>query len=54
VAQALPGQSRDEVCAPFGLPNLLGMVARPNKTIISQHIYEDKVPAGRHDGHIYG
>jgi hypothetical protein len=31
------------VCAPYGLADLLGMVARPNKTIISQDVYEEKV-----------
>jgi uncharacterized protein len=31
------------VCAPFGLADLLGMVARPNKTIISRDVYEEKV-----------
>ncbi|MBO0729160.1 MAG: nucleotidyltransferase family protein [Acidimicrobiaceae bacterium] len=31
------------VCAPFGLSDLFGMVARPNKAIISRDIYEEKV-----------
>jgi hypothetical protein len=31
------------VCAPFGLADLLGMVARPNKTIISRDVYEEKI-----------
>ncbi len=31
------------VCAPFGLSDLLGMVARPNKTIVSKDVYEEKV-----------
>ena len=31
------------VFAPFGLTDLLGMVARPNKAIISRDIYEEKV-----------
>jgi hypothetical protein len=31
------------VCAPYGLADLLGMVARPNKTIVSQDVYEEKV-----------
>jgi hypothetical protein len=31
------------VCAPFGLADLLAMVARPNKTIVSQEVYEEKV-----------
>ena len=30
------------VCAPFGLADLLGMVARPNKTIVTQDVYEEK------------
>jgi hypothetical protein len=41
------GVRRDQegfiVCAPFGLADLLGMVARPNKTIINRDIYEEKV-----------
>lgn len=31
------------VCAPFGLSDLLGMVARPNKTIVTRDVYEEKV-----------
>jgi uncharacterized protein len=31
------------VCAPFGLADLLGMVARPNKTIVTREVYEEKV-----------
>jgi hypothetical protein len=31
------------VCAPFGLADLLGMVARPNKTIVTRDVYEEKV-----------
>jgi hypothetical protein len=31
------------VCAPFGLADLLGMVARPNKAIVSRDVYEEKV-----------
>lgn len=31
------------VFAPFGLSDLLGMVARPNKVIVSQDVYEEKV-----------
>jgi hypothetical protein len=31
------------VCAPFGLADLFGMVARPNKTIVTREVYEDKV-----------
>jgi hypothetical protein len=41
------GVRRDEqgfiVCAPFGLSDLLGMVARPNKVIVTQDVYEEKV-----------
>lgn len=31
------------VCAPFGLSDLLGMVARPNKAIVSQDVYDEKI-----------
>jgi hypothetical protein len=31
------------VFAPFGLSDLLGMVARPNKAIVSRGVYEEKV-----------
>jgi len=31
------------VCAPFGLSDLLAMVARPNKAKVSREIYEQKV-----------
>ncbi len=31
------------VCAPFGLADLLGMVARPNKAIVTRDVYEEKV-----------
>ena len=31
------------VFAPFGLSDLLGMVARPNKAIVSRDVYEEKV-----------
>ena len=41
------GVRRDDrgfvVCAPFGLSDLLGMVARPNKAIVTQDVYEEKV-----------
>jgi hypothetical protein len=41
------GVRRDQegfvVCAPFGLSDLLGMVARPNKAIVAQDVYEEKV-----------
>lgn len=30
------------VCAPFGLSDLLGMVARPNKTIVTRDVYDEK------------
>ena len=30
------------VCAPYGLADLLGMVARPNKRIVSREVYEEK------------
>jgi hypothetical protein len=30
------------VCAPFGLSDVLGMVARPNKVIVTRDIYEEK------------
>jgi hypothetical protein len=30
------------VCAPFGLADLFAMVARPNKTIVSRDVYEEK------------
>lgn len=33
------------VCAPFGLADLLGMVARPNKAIVTREVFEEK--AGR-------
>lgn len=33
------------VCAPFGLSDLLGMLVRPNKTIVTREVYEEK--AGR-------
>jgi uncharacterized protein len=31
------------VCAPRGLSDLLGMVARPNKVVVTQDVYEEKV-----------
>ena len=37
-----PGPDGLVVCAPFGLSDLLGMVARPNKTIVSREVYEEK------------
>jgi hypothetical protein len=34
---------RFDVCAPFGLRDVFAMVARPNKTIVSREVYEEKV-----------
>lgn len=31
------------VCAPYGLSDLLGMVVRPNKEIVSRDVYQEKV-----------
>jgi hypothetical protein len=31
------------VCAPFGLADLFGIIARPNKTIVTRDVYEEKV-----------
>jgi len=31
------------VCAPFGLADLISMVARANKTIVTRDVYEEKV-----------
>ncbi len=31
------------VCAPFGLRDIFAMVARPNKAIVSQEVYHEKV-----------
>jgi hypothetical protein len=45
-ASSVGVQQDDEgfvVCAPFGLADLLGMVARPNKTIVTRDVYEEKV-----------
>ncbi|WP_322096616.1 nucleotidyltransferase family protein [Pelagibius sp.] len=36
-----------ELCAPFGLDDLLGLVVRPNKRQITQPIYEAKVARWR-------
>ncbi|NEH47469.1 hypothetical protein GR210_01515 [Rhizobium leguminosarum] len=38
-----PGNGSVEVCAPFGLFDLLGGVVRPNKRQIRREIYEQKV-----------
>jgi hypothetical protein len=42
-----PRGSGIEVCAPFGLSDLLGMVVRPNKTQITRPIYEAKIARWR-------
>ena len=31
------------ICAPFGLDDLVGLVVRPNKAMVSQDVYEEKV-----------
>jgi hypothetical protein len=31
------------VCAPYGLADLFGVVARPNKVVVSKEVYEEKV-----------
>jgi hypothetical protein len=36
-----------DICAPFGLDDLLGMIVRPNKTQITRAIYEGKVARWR-------
>ncbi|MGR8963739.1 nucleotidyltransferase family protein [Rhizobium leguminosarum] len=38
-----PGSGSLELCAPFGLSDLLGGVVRPNKRQIRREIYEQKV-----------
>jgi len=37
-----PGSDGLVVCAPYGLADLLGMVARPNKSIVTRDVYEEK------------
>lgn len=37
-----PGRDGLVVCAPYGLADLLGMVARPNKAIVTRDVYEEK------------
>jgi hypothetical protein len=37
------GSGRFVVCAPFGLRDVFAMVARPNKTIVTREVYEEKV-----------
>ena len=36
------GQDGFEVCAPYGLADLLGLVVRPNKTLVTREVYEEK------------
>ncbi|WP_342630007.1 nucleotidyltransferase family protein [Nguyenibacter vanlangensis] len=38
-----PGRTELELCAPYGLSDLLGSVVRPNKRQITREIYERKV-----------
>jgi hypothetical protein len=33
---------RSQICAPYGLADLWGLVVRPNKTIVSREVYEEK------------
>ena len=42
-----PHGSQLEICAPFGLDDLLGLVVRPNKAQITRAIYEAKVARWR-------
>lgn len=42
-----PHGSRLDVCAPFGLDDLLGLVVRPNKAQITRAIYEAKIARWR-------
>jgi hypothetical protein len=35
------------VCAPFGLSDLMGMVVRPNKTLVTRDVYEKKASRWR-------
>jgi hypothetical protein len=42
-----PDGSRLSIAAPFGLADLLGAIARPNKALINQAIYEAKVTRWR-------
>jgi hypothetical protein len=41
------GDRKLTVCAPFGLRDLFAMVVRPNKTLITRDIYEEKVQRWR-------
>ncbi|MCF1496355.1 nucleotidyltransferase family protein [Agrobacterium vitis] len=38
-----PGQANLELCAPYGLSDLLSAVVRPNKKQITREIYEKKI-----------
>ncbi|MBZ9792989.1 nucleotidyltransferase family protein, partial [Rhizobium sp. 3T7] len=38
-----PGHANLELCAPYGLSDLLSVVVRPNKKQIAREIYEKKV-----------
>lgn len=38
-----PGPDGLVVCAPYGLADLLGIVARPNKSIVTRDVYEEKI-----------
>lgn len=42
-----PHGSQLDICAPFGLDDLLGLVVRPNKVQITRAIYEAKVARWR-------
>lgn len=42
-----PREGELEICAPFGLDDLFGLVVRPNKRQITQSIYETKVERWR-------
>jgi hypothetical protein len=42
-----PAAAGLELCAPFGLDDLLGLVVRPNKTQITRAIYEAKLARWR-------
>ena len=42
-----PRRSQLDICAPFGLDDLLGLVVRPNKAQITRAIYEAKVARWR-------
>lgn len=42
-----PGRPGLDICAPFGLDDLLGLVVRPNKVQITRAIYEAKIARWR-------